>query len=81
MDRSGRIVLPRAVRDAAGLEPGAALDIVFRGGVVELVPAAAEVEVITKGRLSVAIPTEPVPSLSSAEVERVVDDLRGFGGE
>ena len=80
MDRSGRIVLPRVIRELAGLEAGACFEIVYRGGVVELVPAAAEVEIVRKGHIAVAVPLEAVGPIDSADVDRVLDDLRGPGG-
>ena len=80
MDRSGRVVLPRTIRELAGLEAGACFEIVYRGGVVELIPAAVDAEIVRRGSLSVAVPLEAVEPITSAEVERVLDDLRGSGG-
>lgn len=38
MDRAGRVVLPKAIRDQLGLEPDEELDVVVDGGGVRLQP-------------------------------------------
>lgn len=38
MDAAGRVVLPKAVRDALGLEAGATIDISYYGSGLHLVP-------------------------------------------
>lgn len=41
IDRAGRIVLPKAVRDKLGLAPGDSLELEQRGNRVTLFPVAA----------------------------------------
>jgi AbrB family looped-hinge helix DNA binding protein len=36
IDRAGRVVIPKPIRDAAGLKPGAALSIEYRDGRIEI---------------------------------------------
>jgi AbrB family looped-hinge helix DNA binding protein len=39
LDSVGRIVVPKALRDALGLQPGASIDISLYGAGLQLVPA------------------------------------------
>jgi AbrB family looped-hinge helix DNA binding protein len=39
MDKAGRLVLPKAIREEAGIEPGIPLRIAVRDGRVEIEPA------------------------------------------
>ncbi|MFM1917366.1 MAG: hypothetical protein RJB01_881 [Actinomycetota bacterium] len=36
IDGAGRVVIPKALRDRAGLTPGSALDFLFHDGVIEV---------------------------------------------
>ncbi len=45
IDAAGRIVVPKALRDAMGLSAGRNLDIVFTDGRLEIEVAPAEVDV------------------------------------
>lgn len=36
IDAAGRLVVPKPVRDAMGLEPGRAVDVVFTDGRIEI---------------------------------------------
>jgi AbrB family looped-hinge helix DNA binding protein len=38
IDRAGRVVIPKAIREAAGLKPGSALTIAYRDGQVVIEP-------------------------------------------
>ena len=76
MDEAGRLVIPRAIRREAALEPGVPLEIRWRDGVIELEPKPLPVVLRRKGRLLVATPTSDVATLRSAEVERTRRDIR-----
>lgn len=76
LDRFGRVVIPKSVRDAAGLQPGARLSVVHLDGRIELVPEQPEVRVERRGRLLVAVPEEDVPKLSADEVNELLRSLR-----
>ena len=78
IDAAGRVVIPKAIRAAARLEPGTRL--LFRvtsAGVLEIEPELREVVIQKEGRLTVARPTESLPALTQAQVNRTLANLRG----
>jgi len=76
IDSAGRLVIPSAVRREAGLKPGVPLSVRVRGGVVEIEPEPAEVKLVRKGRLVVAVRREPGPKLSIETVADTTETLR-----
>jgi len=77
IDGSGRLVLPKTIRETAGLYAGAQLDVVIRDGdVIELHPTPREVRIEQRGRLFVAVPVEPGPMLPEDVVQTTLDDVR-----
>ena len=76
MDAAGRLVIPKAVRDAAGLTPGVVLRIQCRDGRVELTPAPRKVEVVQHDRVTVLIPSEESETLTGDVVRAVQRSLR-----
>jgi AbrB family looped-hinge helix DNA binding protein len=75
IDSAGRIVIPRDIRAAAGLEPGTAVEVALRDGVVTLEPAASPVRIVRRGKLRVAVRQEQ-PVLSEDEVRSARDEIR-----
>ena len=80
IDRAGRLVVPKPIRDAAGLVPGAELQIRVADGRIEIEPAPLEVRLVKRGRLTVAVPRRSVPALTEDVVRETVDRLRRRGG-
>jgi len=79
IDSAGRIVIPKVIREAAGLLPGTSLEISVHDGRVEIVVAAREVRVVKRGRVRVAVPVEKSEKLRAAtvaEVQRALRDRR-----
>jgi len=76
MDRAGRIVLPKAARERAGLVAGMPLEVRVVDGRVEIEPVAARVTVEKKSGIWVATPVEKPPVLRQADVDRSIDELR-----
>lgn len=76
MDASGRLVLPKAARERARLQPGMPLDVRVVDGRIEIEPAAAQVTVELRDGFWVATPAESVPALTQALVDDVTDALR-----
>jgi len=76
IDAAGRLVIPKAIREAAGLTPETPLEIRLHEGRVEIEPAPLEVRVEMREGVAVAVPTEPVPPVSADEVEAVRRRLR-----
>jgi AbrB family looped-hinge helix DNA binding protein len=76
IDAAGRLVIPKAIRQAAGLGPETPLEIRYRDGRVEIEPAPIEMRIEMRGKVAVAVPTEPVPRLTTEEVEQIRQEVR-----
>ena len=76
IDSAGRLVIPKAVRDAAGILPGTPLDVRFRDGRIEIEPLPLDVSVRVVDGVAVASPHELVPVLSADLVTATRDRLR-----
>ncbi len=68
IDKAGRLVLPKPVRDELGLVAGQEIDVRVEDGRAVLEPAVVTWHVERRGRLSVLVPDGPVPQLTDAEV-------------
>lgn len=77
IDTAGRLVVPKAVREAAGIRPGTPLEVRFRDGRIEIEPSPVEVRIEDEGGVSVAVAQSPVPVLSAAVTDEVLASLRG----
>jgi AbrB family looped-hinge helix DNA binding protein len=80
MDEAGRLVIPKPIREQAGLRPGVPLAISCEEGRIEIEPAPRAVKLVRKGSFRVAVPIEPLEPLTAETVERVRDELRGRNG-
>jgi len=76
IDSGGRIVIPKAVRDAANIRPGTPLQVRWADGRIEIAPSPVEIEVERRDGVAVAKAVEPVPVMAAETVEGVRDDLR-----
>jgi AbrB family looped-hinge helix DNA binding protein len=76
IDHAGRIVIPHTIRDAAGLEPGTAVEVTVSDGVISIEPAAAEVRITRRGKLRVAVLQGQAATLSEDEVRTVREQVR-----
>ncbi|HEV2056388.1 MAG TPA: AbrB/MazE/SpoVT family DNA-binding domain-containing protein [Methylomirabilota bacterium] len=76
IDPAGRLVIPKQIRQEAGLRPGMPLDVRWRAGRIEIEPAPLPVKLVRKGRLLVAVPDKDVTGLSADTVERTRQTLR-----
>ncbi len=81
IDRAGRLVLPKPIRDAAGIAPGAELEIRFADGRIEIEPAPLEVRLVKRGSLTVAVPRKRVPPLTEEVVRETLGRLRRRGAD
>jgi AbrB family looped-hinge helix DNA binding protein len=76
IDSAGRIVIPKTIRQQAGLQPGTPLTVRLREGRVEIEPSPREVRIVPRGSLRVASPVAESDRLTGAEVERTRRALR-----
>jgi len=79
IDSAGRLVLPKTVRDEAGIQPGMTLKITVQEGRIEIEPVPCEVRIVQRGPLYIAVPVEDGPSLTEETVERVLREIRENG--
>jgi AbrB family looped-hinge helix DNA binding protein len=82
IDRAGRLVVPKKIREAAGILPGSELTIRVANGCIEIEPAPLEVRLVKRGSLTVAVPRKHVTPLTPEVVGQTLDRLcrRGGGG-
>ena len=76
IDRTGRIVVPKAIREAAKLHPGTEIRFRLRDGRVEIEPVPLTVTLERRGTLVVAVPQEELPVLRTTEVDDTIAELR-----
>ena len=76
IDRAGRIVVPRAIREAANLRPGIEVEFRVQGGHVEIEPVPLTVTLRRRGSFVVAVPQENQPVMRAADVDRTTEELR-----
>lgn len=79
MDRTGRVVIPRIVRERAQLRPGVPLEIRVRNGVVEIEPASSAVTLEQRGRWTVAVSSVEDATLTQEDVDAVLEEVRSGG--
>ena len=77
IDSAGRLVVPKSIREEAGLRPDVPLEIRCREGCVEIEPAVRLVRRTKKGRVAVALPVDSGQPLANEVVRRVQGALRG----
>lgn len=76
IDSGGRVVIPKEIRQQAGIKPGMALDVRIREGLIEIEPAPLPIKLERRGRLLVAVPQETMTPLTSQTVEETRRKLR-----
>jgi AbrB family looped-hinge helix DNA binding protein len=76
IDRAGRLVIPKAVRDSAGLRPGQPLRVECRDGKVEIEALCAEARVRRRGsHFTLTVPAG-TSALSVETVRRTLEAIR-----
>lgn len=76
IDAAGRLVIPKAIREQAGVEAGMPLEVRCRDGVIELRPAPRAVRIVSEGLVRVARPEEPGEVLTEEQVRVTRDRIR-----
>jgi len=76
IDGAGRVVIPKAVREAAHLKPGQELQAEYRDGAVVIESAPLKVKAVRKGSLLVAVAPPGTPPLTNEQVTRSIRELR-----
>jgi AbrB family looped-hinge helix DNA binding protein len=70
------VVIPKALRDSAGLKAGAKLRVECLDGKIEIEAVSEGVQWVRKGTLMVAVPPAGTPKMTVAEVNRIAREIR-----
>lgn len=76
IDKAGRLVVPKSVREAARLRPGTRVRFRIGEGRIEIEPVPLDVALERHGSAVVAVPRGERPALTAAEVEEATARLR-----
>jgi AbrB family looped-hinge helix DNA binding protein len=76
IDSAGRIVIPKPLRQRLGLEPGRAVEIRERDGRLEIEPAPTAMTLVRRKGGVVAVPAEPLPTLTDDMVRATLEGTR-----
>jgi AbrB family looped-hinge helix DNA binding protein len=76
IDRAGRIVVPRPLRQALGLKPGQLLEIRAGDGRLEIEIASTPMRLKKRGKELVAVPETELPPLTAEHVRETLERVR-----
>ena len=77
IDRAGRVVIPKPLREAAGLRGGEEIEVTVREGVIELEAASKPVQLRERdGFLAAEVEDDDGPALTTTEVRELLERLR-----
>lgn len=76
IDKAGRVVIPAAVRDRAGLTAGTELEITVDDTGVRIERVAPGPRLVKVGRRLVARPTAPADSRPVLDIAALIEDER-----
>lgn len=76
IDKAGRLVVPKALRDELQLEAGTVLEIRAREGRIELEPAPTPMRLVRRGKGLVATTDDPLPKIDADDVRAVTESQR-----
>ena len=76
IDKAGRLVVPKVIRETAQLKPGTEIEFQIVAGRVVIEPVPLDVELKRRGALVVVVPRQNQPKLTASEVEATITNLR-----
>ncbi len=76
IDRSGRVVVPRPIRQKLGLLGGEELEVEERDGLIEMRPATTDVRIVETAEGPVAQPLTELPPMTDEMVREVLEKVR-----
>lgn len=76
IDRAGRLVVPKALRDRVGLEAGTEVEVTERGGELVLKPVGPVIRLEERRGRRVFVTDEPDVSFTNDDVRDLIDESR-----
>jgi AbrB family looped-hinge helix DNA binding protein len=76
IDATGRIVVPKMLRNALGLKPGQPLEISEADGRLEIEVPPTPMRLVKRGKGVVAVPDRPLPPLTDDIVRATLERVR-----
>lgn len=76
IDKAGRLVVPKALRQQLHLEPGVELDASIEDGRLVATPVGPAVVLVEEDGRLVATTNEPVAPMTQADLLRLIDQGR-----
>jgi len=76
IDAAGRIVVPKALRQALGLKPGQPMEIRAGDGRLEIEIAPTPMTLKKRGKGVVAVPADALPPLTAEQVRETLERVR-----
>ncbi len=76
IDAAGRLVIPKALRQALGLRAGEVLEVRAAEGRLEIEAAPTPMRLKRRGRSVVAVPHRRLPVLTAEQVRETVERMR-----
>ena len=76
IDATGRIVVPKTLRQALGFGPGQALEMRVSDGRLEIDIAPTQMRLEKRGKGVVAVADTPLPTLTAEQVRDTLERVR-----
>ena len=76
IDKAGRLVIPKEIREKAGITPGMPLNITVENGAIKLEPDYIPVRLEKWGHLTVLVTDADVPLMTREEADRQLEEAR-----
>lgn len=76
IDRAGRVVIPKTLRERLRLVGGEAVEIRERDGLIEVEPVSAPMKLVQRKGGPVAVPDDSLPPLTDETVRATLEHIR-----
>jgi AbrB family looped-hinge helix DNA binding protein len=76
IDRAGRVVIPKSLRDRAGLKPGMEIEVKFQDGNIEISPPPPQGRLIRVDGMLLWDPGPEAPVQTTDEINEAIRVLR-----
>jgi AbrB family looped-hinge helix DNA binding protein len=76
IDGAGRVVLPKALREALGLRGGQEIEVSLRDGGIQIEPVSTPMRLVKRRNILVAEPDVAMPRLTGDEVRDALERVR-----